>query len=134
MKMASGLGAASSRTGPAANPRVQVAPEQAMPGGTEVTVPAPVAVTVSATDDGMAVKCAVTSRLPFTRTMQGVVPAHPPPPHPPKVDVALGDAFSVTVDGLEYVWLQSAGQRMALEPIDSTLPEPLPSRWTVTVP
>jgi hypothetical protein len=99
-----------------------------MPGGSLVTEPSPVLVTVRVTG---CVNVAVTNWWPFIVTWQVPVPLQPPPLQPAKVNPAAGSAFSVTEVFREYVCAQVAPQLMAGELGELLLTVPVPTFVTI---
>src|SRR5205809_2517740 len=92
LKVEPAAGAAVSVTAvPLAKLAAQVAP-QVMPAGLLVTLPAPVPAVETVSVKVCRVKVAVTVVAPESVTVQGLVPAQPPPLQPLKVEPAAGAA------------------------------------------
>src|SRR5579872_2044743 len=104
---------------------------QSMPAGELVTWPAvPVRETARATD-GLGVKVASTSVGPLIVTAQvSWLPVHAPD-QPPKLEVELGAAVSVTCAPWKYRCLQSALQLIPPSALE-TEPPPAPGNLTVS--
>src|SRR6058998_602398 len=132
LKVEPAAGAAVSVTAvPLAKLAAQVAP-QVMPAGLLVTVPAPVPALETVSVKVCRVKVAVTVVAPESVTVQGPVPAQPPPLQPLKVEPAAGAAVSVTAVPLVKLAAQVAPQVMPAGAL-VTAPLPVPALLTVSV-
>src|SRR5262245_15175769 len=100
-----------------------------MPGGLEVTVPAPAPSFVRARLN-IVRKVAVTCRVPSILTAHDPRPAQPAPFHPVKIELDPGVAVRTTSVPMAYGSLQSAPQSMP-PGTEVTVPAPSPSRITV---
>ena len=108
---------------------LQVAP-QAIPGGSETTVPGPVLVRVRRKVRGDSrLNVAVTFRDADMVTTHGPVPLHPSPLHPAKAEPASGVAASVTFDPAAKLALQIAPQSIPGGAL-ATVPVPVPTLAT----
>src|SRR5439155_19544212 len=105
-----------------------VAP-QVMPAGALVTVPLPVPAGVTVSVKVGSVKVAVTVVAAETVTVQVLVPEHPPPLQPVKVEPAAGAAVRVTAVPLEKLAAQVAPQLMPAGLL-VTVPVPVPALET----
>src|SRR5437773_3784240 len=131
LKVEPPAGAAVSVTAvPLAKLAAQVAP-QVMPAGLLVTVPAPVPALETVSVKVCRVKVAVTVVAPESVTVQGLVPAQPPPLQPLKVEPAAGAAVSVTAVPLVKLAAQVAPQLMPAGLL-VTVPAPAPALETVS--
>lgn len=120
---------------PAVTVMLQV-PGQSMPGGEEVTRPAPVPGNSTLTraepggGGGSAVKVAVTSRSASIVTLQEAIPEHAPD-QPVNVDPAAAVATSCTGTLPETGWVHDALQ-VNTGAVERTSPLPLPATWTLS--
>src|SRR5207249_4723266 len=116
---------------PLSNEAEQAAP-QSIPGGLEVTVSLPVPPRITERVGRGAPKRANTVVLAVRVTVQVLVPAHPPPLQPSKVEPVAGVAVRVTGVPLSKDAEQVAPQLIPAG-FEVTVPLPVPSRTTERV-
>src|SRR2546423_832812 len=103
-----------------------------MPGGLEVTLPAPLPAHVTESANRRGVNRAAAPSAAVTVVVQGAVRGQPPPVQPVNVEPVAGVAVSVTVVPNGKLPVQVVPQSMT-GGSDVTLPLPLPARVMTTV-